>query len=277
MTTVVEPAGRMATERFLEERFLEGRVALVTGASSGSGVDIALTLARHGARVAVHYRTGRAGAEAVVDAIRAAGGEAEAFQADVAVSGDVRRLVAEVEQRLGPAAVLVNNAGPFADTAFRTLSEHDWDYVMNANLKAVFLACQRVLPGMERQGWGRIVNLGATSALVRSHSVYGLAKAALLHLTESLAVEFAPHVTVNAVVPSQIASARTDRMPAYKAAAIAATPLGRLVTQPEIARMVGLVCSPAFDFVTGRAIVMDGGRSLPVFPRLNLAAGTEPS
>jgi NAD(P)-dependent dehydrogenase (short-subunit alcohol dehydrogenase family) len=272
MTTVAESAGRMVTERFLE-----GRVALVTGASSGSGVDIALALAGHGARVAVHYRTGRAGAEAVVGAIRAAGGGAEAFQADVAVSDDVRRLVAEVEQRLGAVGVLVNNAGPFADTAFRTLDERDWDYVMGANLKAVFLACQRVLPGMERQGWGRVVNLGATSALVRSHSVYGLAKAALLHLTESLAVEFAPHVTVNAVVPSQIASARTDRMPAYKAAAIAATPLGRLVTQPEIARMVALVCSPAFDFVTGRAIVMDGGRSLPVFPRLNLAAGTEPS
>ena len=164
-----------------------------------------------------------------------------------------------------------------AATTFRTLTERDWDYIMTTNLKAVFLASQLVLPGMERLGWGRIVNLGATSALVRSHSVYGLAKAALLHLTESMAVDFAPHVTVNAVVPSQIASARTDRMPAYKAAAIAATPLGRLVTQPEIARMVALVCSPAFDFVTGRAIVLDGGRSIPVFPRLDLAAGTEPA
>lgn len=260
-----------------EARFLEGRVALVTGASSGSGVDIARSLAGHGARVAVHYRSGRAGATEVVAAIRASGGEAEAFQADVAVSGDIRRLVDDVEKRFGPVGVLVNNAGPFADTAFRTLAEGDWDYVMNANLKSVFLASQRVLPGMERQGWGRIVNLGATSALVRSHSVYGLAKAALLHLTESMAVEFAPHVTVNAVVPSQIASARTDRMPAYKAAAIAATPLKRLVTQSEIARMVVLVCSPAFDVVTGRAIVMDGGRSIPVFPKLNLAAGTEPS
>jgi NAD(P)-dependent dehydrogenase (short-subunit alcohol dehydrogenase family) len=129
---------------------------------------------------------------------------------------------------------------------------------------------------MEKLGWGRIVNLGATSGLVRSHSVYGLAKAALLHLTESMAVEFAPHVTVNAVVPSQIASARTDRMPDYKAAAIAATPLKRLVTQPEIAKIVALLCSAAFDFVTGRAIILDGGRSLPVFPKLNLAAGLEP-
>ena len=259
-----------------EETFLSDKVALVTGASSGAGVDIARELARLGARVAVHYRSSRAGADEVVEAIRAAGGEAATFQADMAVSGDVRRLVAAVEDRLGPVSVLVNNAGPFADTAFRTLTERDWDYVMNTNLKSVFLTSQLVLAGMETLGWGRIVNLGATSAFVRSHSVYGLAKAALLHMTESMAVDFAPHVTVNAVVPSQIASARTDKMPAYKAAAIAATPLKRLVTQPEIARMVALVCSPAFDFVTGRAIILDGGRSIPVFPKLNLAAGAEP-
>jgi NAD(P)-dependent dehydrogenase (short-subunit alcohol dehydrogenase family) len=259
-----------------EETFLKGKVALVTGASSGTGVDISRELASRGARVAVHYRSSRAGASEVVEGIHRAGGEAATFQADMAVSDDVRRLVAEVEGRLGPVSVLVNNAGPFADTAFRTLSERDWDYVMNTNLKAVFLASQLVLPGMEKLGWGRIVNLGATSAFVRSHSVYGLAKAALLYMTESMAVDFAPQVTVNAVVPSQIASARTDKMPAYKAAAIAATPLARLVTQPEIARMVALICSPAFDFVTGRAIILDGGRSIPVFPKLNLAAGTEP-
>jgi len=259
-----------------EGTFLRDKVAIVTGASSGAGVDIARELARLGARVAVHYRSSRADADDVVEAIRAAGGEAATFQADMAVSDDVRRLVAEVDGRLGPVSVLVNNAGPFADTAFRTLTERDWDYVMNTNLKSVFLTSQLVLAGMETLGWGRIVNLGATSAFVRSHSVYGLAKAALLHMTESMAVDFAPHVTVNAVVPSQIASDRTDKMPAYKAAAIAATPLKRLVTQPEIARMVALVCSPAFDFVTGRAIILDGGRSIPVFPKLNLAAGAEP-
>lgn len=257
-------------------RFLAGRIALVTGSSSGAGAAIACELARGGARVAVHYRRSRAQAETVAGAIARAGGQARVFQADLARSDELRRLVGDVTRDLGPVSVLVNNAGPFADTPFRTLGEADWDYILDTNLKAAWLAAQLVAPGMSELGWGRIVNLGATSALVRSHSIYGLAKAALLHLTESLAVELAPRITVNAVVPSQIASPRTDRMPDYKARAIAATPLGRLVTEPEIARMIALICSPAFDFVTGRAVVMDGGRTIPVFPRLDLAAGQEP-
>jgi NAD(P)-dependent dehydrogenase (short-subunit alcohol dehydrogenase family) len=249
---------------------LSGRVALVTGASHGTGVDIARDLARAGARVAVHYRSDRAAGEDVASAIRTEGGEAELFQADVARADDVRHLVALVRERLGAPGIVVNNAGPFNDAAFSALREADWDYVMNANLKSVYLIAQLAAPDMQAAGWGRIVNIGATSGLVRSHGVYGLAKAALLHLTQSLALELAPAVTVNALVPSQIASARTDGMPAYKAAAVAGTPLGRLVTQAEIARMVTRLCSAEFDFVTGQAIVMDGGRTIPRFPKLNV-------
>lgn len=256
-------------------RFLEGRTALVTGASRGTGVDIALALAGAGARVAVHYRSARAAAEGVVERIRRDGGEAETFAADVARAGDVRRLVAQVRERLGPPQVLVNNAGPFSDRPLRTLPEAEWDHVMDANLKAAWLTVQLVAAGMIRAGWGRVVNIGATSGLVRSHSVYGIAKAALLHLTETLALELAPAVTVNAVVPSQIASARTDTMPEYKARAIAGTPLGRLVTQTEIARVVVLLCSPDFDFMTGRAIVLDGGRAIPTFPKLDISLEAE--
>ncbi|MGO8916549.1 MAG: SDR family NAD(P)-dependent oxidoreductase [Stellaceae bacterium] len=255
---------------------LAGKVALVTGSSSGTGAAIALELARCGARIAVHCRTALDAAEAVARAIEEAGGEAAAFRADLAHSEQLRALIDDVDRKFGPISILANNAGPFADTPFRALEEADWDRVLAVNLKAPYLASQRVAPGMERLGWGRIVNVGATSAFVRSHSVYGLAKAALVHLTESLALELAPAITVNAVVPSQIASARTDGMPAYKAAAIKGTPLGRLVTEGEIARMVALICSPAFDFVTGRAIVMDGGRTLPVFPRIGAALPPEP-
>ena len=250
---------------------LAGRVAVVTGASHGTGVDIARALAAAGARVAVHYRRDRAAAAALSASLQETGAVADIFGADVARPDDVRRLIAEVEARLGPPAVMVNNAGPFNDTRFTELAEADWDYVMSANLKAVYLTARLVAPAMRRAGWGRIVNIGATSGRVRTHGAYGLAKAALLPLTEALALELAPEITVNAVVPSQIASERTDAMPDYKAAAIAGTPLGRLVTQAEIARMVVQLCSPAFDFVTGQAIVMDGGRTIPRFPRLDVS------
>ncbi len=250
---------------------LSGRVALVTGASHGTGVDIARDLARAGARVAVHYRSDRAAGADVAAAIRAEGGEAEAFAADVARADDVRRLVAQVRERLGAPGIVVNNAGPFNDAAFCDAPRGGLGLRDERQPEGrVPHRASSSPPTCRRAGWGRIVNIGATSGLVRSHGVYGLAKAALLHLTQSLALELAPAVTVNALVPSQIASARTDGMPAYKAAAVAGTPLGRLVTQEEIARMVTRLCSPEFDFVTGQAIVMDGGRTIPRFPKLNL-------
>jgi NAD(P)-dependent dehydrogenase (short-subunit alcohol dehydrogenase family) len=249
---------------------LDGKVVLVTGSSSGAGVSIARAFARHGARVAVHCRAATRAADEVVAGIAGAGGTAAAFTADLAEEGMPQALAAEVERTLGPISVLVNNAGPFADAPFRTLDSAVWDRIMAVNLKAPYLLVQRVVPAMTRAGWGRIVNIGATSSLVRSHSVYGLAKAALVHLTESLALELAPAITVNALVPSQIASARTDTMLVYKEAAIAGTPLGRLVSEDEIGEMAVLLCSPAFDFVTGRSIVMDGGRTLPRFPRIGL-------
>src|SRR5258705_9891757 len=112
-----------------EERFLERKIALVTGASSGSGVDIAQALARRGARVAVHYRSSRTGAEGVVAAIRAAGAEAQAFQADVAVADDVRRLVGGGGAALGAVRGPVNNAGPFPHNPFPPRTQRGWEYV----------------------------------------------------------------------------------------------------------------------------------------------------
>ena len=246
------------------------KVVLVTGSSSGTGAHIARAFARKGAQVAVHCRADIDGAAQVVEDILKEGHAASAFQADLASPGATRRLAAEVGERLGPVSILVNNAGPFTDTPFIKLAERDWDAVLAVNLKAPFLLVQALAPTMISQGWGRIVNLGATSSLVRSHSIYGLAKAALVHLTESLALELAPTVTVNAIVPSQIASPRTDAMPLYKNAAIAGTPLGRLVTEEEIADLAVRLCEREFDFMTGRALVLDGGRTLPRFPRLDL-------
>jgi NAD(P)-dependent dehydrogenase (short-subunit alcohol dehydrogenase family) len=245
-----------------------GKVSLVTGASSGAGAEIAKELGRRGATVAVHCRASMADAASVVSHIVASGGCAAAFSTDLSLSNAPFDLATRVEEQLGPVQILINNAGPFTDTPFRSLSPADWEYVMAVNLRAPYLLAQRLGAGMEGLGWGRIVNISATSAYVRSHSAYGLAKAALLHLSESLALEFAPHVTVNAIVPGQIASLRTDTMPSYKAAVIDDTPMRRLVTEQEVAAMVAMLCAPEFDFVTGRAIVMDGGRSLPRVPRI---------
>jgi NAD(P)-dependent dehydrogenase (short-subunit alcohol dehydrogenase family) len=250
---------------------IKGKVALVTGSSSGAGAEIAREFGRLGAHVAVHCRSNLAAAEQVAAGIRRGGHSATAFRADLCIAAETRHLAAEVSRQLGTVSILVNNAGPFAGTPFLKLKENEWDAVLAANLKAPFLLAQEMAAVMMQQGWGRVINIGATSALVRSHSVYGLAKAALLHLTESLALELAPAVTVNAVVPSQIASARTDTLQDYKRAAIAGTPLGRLVTETEIAKLVARLCEPEFNFMTGRSIVLDGGRSLPRFPRLDLS------
>jgi NAD(P)-dependent dehydrogenase (short-subunit alcohol dehydrogenase family) len=247
---------------------LAGRVALVTGSSSGAGAEIAREFARHGAKVAVHCGSDMDAARRVVHEIRQHGHDAAAFRADLRDAAATRKLAMDVTAELGPISVLVNNAGPFSDTPFLQLPESDWDTVLAVNLKAPFVLVQELAPAMVRQGWGRIINVGATSSLVRTHSIYGLAKAALMHLTECLALEVAPSVAVNAIIPSQIASARTDTMPIYKAAAIADTPLQRLVTEQEIARVAARLCEAEFDFMTGRPIVLDGGRTLPRFPRL---------
>jgi NAD(P)-dependent dehydrogenase (short-subunit alcohol dehydrogenase family) len=248
----------------------DGKVILVTGSSSGTGASIARAFARHGARVAIHCRSDIASAEGLAREIAAEGHDAVAFKADLADSAQTRQLAADVSGRLGAVDILVNAAGPFVGTSLLDLKDAAWDSVIAANLRAPFQLAQALGPAMVGRGWGRIVNLGATSGLVRTHSVYGLAKAALIHLTESLALELAPAVTVNAVIPSQIASARTDALVEYKRAAVAGTPLGRLVTEEEIARVVVRICGPEFEFMTGRSIVLDGGRALPRFPKLDL-------
>ena len=249
---------------------LDGKVTLITGSSSGTGACIARSFARQGARVAVHCRRDLAAAERLAGEIVAEGHEAVTFQADLADSVCTRQLAVDVATRLGAVDILINAAGPFTGTPLLELKDAAWDSVIASNLRAPFQLAQELAPAMMRKGWGRIVNLGATSGLVRTHSVYGLAKAALIHLTESLALELAPAVAVNAVIPSQIASARTDTLVEYKRTAIAGTPLGRLVTEEEIANVVVRICGPEFDFMTGRSIVLDGGRALPRFPKLEL-------
>lgn len=243
------------------ETSLDRRVALVTGASRKLGAAIATALGYQGARLVVNYNTSITAAEDLVQTLRDEGGEAIAIQGDVSGPQAIARLVDQTLEAYGALDILVNNAGPYTDAPLASLPPDQWDWIMDTNLKAAYYASQLAFRHMRAQGWGRVVSISAGSAFVRNHSVYGLAKSALLALTESLALEFAPHVTVNAVAPGLIDD--PDVPTEVKEAAMRDTPLHRLVTYQEVADMVCLLCSPTFDPVTGQVIRMDGGQTIP--------------
>ncbi|MDQ2732625.1 MAG: SDR family oxidoreductase [Armatimonadota bacterium] len=239
---------------------LRGRVALVTGSARGLGSTLAREFAADGADVAVHYRHSETEAANVAQQIRIAGRRAETFRADLAHTDEARALVRQVVETFGQLDCLVYNVGPFLTEPFLSLSETDWDFILNTNLKAAWVMAVEAAPALRRTGSGRIIHIGANSALVRTHSVYGLAKAALVHLTESLAVELGPHVTVNCIAPGMIEGSEPDE--ATRQAVLSRTPTGKLVTAEEIAKMCVSLCHPDSGSITGRTIVMDGGRWL---------------
>ena len=249
---------------------LEGRRALVTGASRNLGQDIARRLALAGMSVAINYHTSRPAAEELVSRLSAdTGGTHLAVSADMTRSDEVEAAVARVADGLGgPIDILVNNAGPYGMTPFREMTEEEWDRVWDGNAKATYLATRAVVPGMRASGWGRIINLSAVSAFVRNRSIYGLAKSAIAVLTEELALELAPEITVNAVAPGQILESLDDLgeyATDWAEQVTGRTPAGRLVTRAELAEIVYLLCTPPFDMVTGATIPVDGGLRLPRF------------
>ena len=248
---------------------LEGKVALVTGASRGIGKGIALRLAREGARVAVIYRSSRPEAEAVVQEIAAAGGEAIAQQADVSVKASVETMVSAVLAAWGKVDILVNNAGGKIQAApFLELSEQLWDSCLDLNLKGTFLCSQAVARVMAGQGGGRIVNIASISSYQaqfgRVH--YCTAKGGLIQLTRTMALELAPYrITVNAVGPCTVVTDATrDRLATPEAvqAELDSIPLGRLATAEDVASGVVFFCLPETEFYTGQILLAEGGNTL---------------
>lgn len=246
---------------------LDGKVALVTASSRYTGAFIAAALARAGARTAIHYHGSRDKAEALAAQLRAEGYDVAAFGADGENPAELRRMAAEVRQQWGGVDVLVNNLGPYCDTPFLKLPEAQWDWILNTNLKAPYVLAQEFAPGMIERGWGRIVNISAASAFIRSHSIYGLSKAALIHLTEALAIELAPHVTVNAIAPGQIEDSElVDELdPNYKRILRDESPLKRLVTRQQIADLVLALCGETFATTTGHTFRLDAGWTIPTW------------
>ena len=245
---------------------LVGKVVLVTGGARNLGARVAEEFAAQGARVAVADMQFTAEARERSAALNRGPGEAKEFTADVRSPIDIIRLADAVGKLFGPVDILINNAGPFSMDPFLSLKVEDWDSVMNANLRSIYLLAQQVSPGMNERRWGRIINVSAGSAYLRNHSVYGLAKAAVRFLTEELALEMRPGVTVNAIAPGQIAESAADMStfdPTFIQRATRITPAGRLVSRAEVARAMVALCAPTWDMVTGLTITLDGGARLP--------------
>ncbi|MEI7899079.1 MAG: 3-oxoacyl-ACP reductase FabG [bacterium] len=239
------------------------KTALVTGAAKGIGRAIARALARDPFCVAVHYRTSQVDAEATVAAIRAAGGEAEAFQADLTVPAQVEALVKAVEQKLGPIHTLVSNAGIIKSQliAFTTLD--DWRGVMIANLDAAFLLTKAVSRSMARQKAGRIIYISSDAGLLGDlmRAAYSASKAGLSGLAKTAARELAASgVTVNIVAPGIITTDMTADLPeTRRVKQLAAIPLARFGTSEEVAGAVRFFASDAAGWITGQTLCVDGG------------------
>jgi 3-oxoacyl-[acyl-carrier protein] reductase len=242
---------------------LDGRVALVSGASRGIGRAIALELGAAGAHVAVNYRARKDEADAVVGSIEAGGGTAVALQADLAQPEAARELVAATEEALGEVEILVANAGITRDNLIALLKPEDFQQVIDINLGSTFYLCQAVTRKMMRRRRGAIV---AISSVVGVHgnpgqTNYAAAKAGMLGLTKSLAKELGSrNVRVNAIAPGYIATELTGQLPGQARETILShTPLGRLGEPEDVAKAVRFLVSDAAGFVTGAVLAVDGG------------------
>jgi 3-oxoacyl-[acyl-carrier protein] reductase len=242
---------------------LEGKIAIVTGASRGIGAAIAVDLAANGASVVVNHRDSAAGADEVVKAIAGAGGTALAIQADVSLLADAQRLVKETVDRFGRVDIVVNNAGTTRDMLLMMMSEDDWDTVLRTNLKSAYNCSKAALRPMFKQRYGRIINITSVSGLAgqAGQSNYSASKAGLIGFTKALAKEVgARNVTVNAVAPGFVPTVLTSTLTEeQKNAAIALTPLGRFAKPEEIAYAVTFLASDRAGFITGQVLSVDGG------------------
>lgn len=252
------------SEQALPSR-LAGRVAVVTGAASGIGAASARRLAQEGAIVAVVDRDGPQ-AHDVARQIVDAGGEAVALEADVAERTDWERVGAEVRRQLGRVVILHSNAAWYAVGPADVLPVSDWQRTLDVCLTATYLAVG-VLSDDLRSERGAIVVTSSVHALVGQpgHAAYAAAKGGQVALVRQLAVEFGPDVRVNAVLPGPILTPLWDRMgvaASDRDAVVDATPLGRMGTPEEVASVVAFLASPDAAYVTGAAIVVDGGWSI---------------
>ena len=245
---------------------MSARVALVTGASRGIGRAIAEELATAGHRVAINYVRAKDEAAAVVEEIRAAGGEAVAVGADVGTDEGVAELFGAVAESLGPVEILVNNAGIVRDNLLLRMSPDDWDAVIETNLRSVFLCTKTALRPMLKARWGRIISVTSVSGLSGNpgQANYAAAKAGIVGFTKSIAKEVGSRgITVNAVAPGFIETDMTAAIEdASRDTARDQITLGRFGTPQEVSAAVGYLASEQAAYVTGQVLVVDGGLAI---------------
>ena len=241
-----------------------GKSVLITGAGRGLGQQLAVDFALEGANVAVNYLSSAEAAEETVARIKADDGQAIACQADIACSDDVRAMVEHVVAMYGGVDVLINNAGLSIDAPFLEMSERAWDQVVGVNLKGPFLVSQAVGRHMVAEKRGRIVNISATTAVQAraGNANYCASKAGLNMLTQSMALELGPYVTVNTVALGFVDSelVREVFTEAQLEQARNGVPLKRMTTYEETSSFVLMLASETASFVTGQTIPFDGGR-----------------
>ena len=248
---------------------LEGKSAFVTGAGSGIGRATAELFAREGAHVGV-ADVNVAEAFVTVETIRAAGGNAEVYELDVANPAQVKGAIGAFAAATGSIHVLINNAGVVVGGAAGELSDSDWSRNLDINLGGAFHCCREALPIMVRQGSGAIVSVSSTSALhpVRERAGYASAKAGIYGLMRSIALDYAQHgIRANAVAPGAVATpllldGRLKDLE-VREAALRAIPMNRFGEPIELARAILFLASSDASYVTGQVLIVDGGATLP--------------
>lgn len=242
---------------------LDGKSAIVTGASRGIGKDIALYLAKEGAKVAVNYSGSKEKAEEVVEEIKSFGGEAFAIQANVDQSEDVQNLISATLENFGSIDILINNAGITRDNLLMRMKEQEWDDVLNTNLKGVFLSTKAVTRQMMKQRKGRIINITSIVGVSGNpgQANYVAAKAGVIGLTKTTALELASrNITVNAVAPGFITTDMTEALPEdVKAQMLSQIPLAKFGNTEDIAKAVAFLASDDANYITGQTLHVNGG------------------
>lgn len=244
-------------------RKLEGKVAVVTGASRGIGRAIALKLAEEGAKVIVNYSGSQAKAEEVVAMIQENGGEAIAVQASVSQTEEVTALMDAAVKTYGSLDILVNNAGITRDNLIMRMKEDEWDDVLNTNLKGVFLCTKAVTRQMMKQRAGRIINISSIVGVAGNagQANYVAAKAGVIGLTKTTAKELASrNILVNAIAPGFIETEMTEQLPEdIKQGMLTQIPLAKLGQPEDIAKAVAFLASEDANYMTGQTLHIDGG------------------